>query len=136
MKASSLDQPINRYETARVMIRINEKLQGEAKTSTVGASDLISDYKEVPQAYKSYVEQAFMKGLLQGKGDGVYDGNAGGTRAEACVMVVRLVEEAKKAEVKIEQSNTGGSGTVITMPTEVRLNEKGQMVAEDSVKFI
>ena len=34
-------------------------------------------------------------------------------------MVVRLVEDAKRAKVKIEQSNTGGSGsgTVVEKPS-------------------
>ena len=77
MSASSLDQPINRYEMARIMIRINEKLQGEAKSSAIGVSTVITDYSELPQAYRSYVEQAYMKGLLQGDGAGNYNGDQG-----------------------------------------------------------
>ncbi len=127
---AGLDQPINRYEMARIMIRINEKLQGEARTSVTDVDKVITDYKNLPQTYRSYVEQAYMKGLLQGDNAGNYNGDKGGTRAEACVMVVRLVDESKRAEVVVEQEE------VVTVSEGVEVNAKGQMAVDQAREYI
>ncbi|WP_228727876.1 hypothetical protein [Fusibacter ferrireducens] len=137
--AESLNQPINRYEMARIMIRINENIQGESKTSITGVDQKIADYDSVPQTYKYYVEQAFMKGMLTGKTGGIYDGSSGGTRAEACVMVVKMVEQSKRSEVKIESEVTnpsGGSSVVAPSASEIKVNSQGQMVVDQARFFI
>ncbi len=77
-----------------------------------------------------------MKGLLTGTdSQGTYGGANGGTRAEACVMVVRMVEQDKRAEVEVEVNqggNSGGSSVVVEQPSasEVQFNSQGQMVVD------
>ena len=100
------NKPINRYEMAYIMVRITEKILGEAKTETKDIEKIMSDYDKVSQEkkYKSYVEQAFMKGLVKGKTvDGKYDGSANGTRAEAATMVVRMLDKTIREKVDINK---------------------------------
>lgn len=96
------DQPINRYEMAYILIRITDNIMGEFNSGTNGLAKIMVDYPEVrlQQNYKHYVEQAFMKGIVTGKtADGLYDGWANGTRAEAATMVVRMLEPTERKKV-------------------------------------
>jgi hypothetical protein len=104
------NKPITRYEMAYVLVRITDKIMKEAPSSTQYVERAISDYAEVSKQsnYKYYVEQAFMKGLVTGKtADGLYAGNANGTRAEAATMVVRMLEKNTRVETKIEKALEG-----------------------------
>lgn len=104
------DKPITRYEMSYVMVRIAENIQGEGKTSSIGVENIMSDHKEVSgqQKYKYYVEQAFMKGLVAGKTkDGLFDGKANGTRAEAATMIVRMLDTTMREKVDINKPFEG-----------------------------
>jgi len=99
MEDEDLNKQITRYEMARIMIRINESMQNEDKVFTTGVSNIITDYSKLPQTYRTYVEQSFMKGLITGYEDGSFGGDRTGTRAEATTMVVRLLEPASRVKV-------------------------------------
>lgn len=46
--ADALNKPINRYEMARIMVRITEQHLGEPKADTSNVSSCMADYNDVP----------------------------------------------------------------------------------------
>ena len=103
--ADALNKPITRQEMAMVMIRVNLNIQGEDKASTLGANTLIADYNKVPEYYKDFVSQAYMKGFIGGvDSKGTFAGDKNGTRAQAATMLVRLLEENLRSVPDIDIS--------------------------------
>lgn len=129
---SEWDKPITRYEMSYVMVRVAENILGEPSTSTSGVGKIMSDYQEVSkqQKYRYYVEQAFMKGLVTGKTkDGLFDGKANGTRAEAATMIVRMLETKMREVVdtnKIQQSE--GREISLTDPNRPLVPKEGDII--------
>jgi len=106
------------------MIRLNEIIQKESPVGIVGISNIMTYYNNIPQTYRAYVEQAYMKGLIAGYLDGSFGGNKTGNRAEASTMLVRLLD--KSARVKVD----------VSKPAEVSLvNANGQMTVEKSKEY-
>jgi hypothetical protein len=136
---SEWNKPITRYEMAYVMIRVTENIMKEQSVSTTDVAKIMSDYQEVSkqQKYKYYVEQAFMKGLVGGKTtDGLYDGKANGTRAEAATMIVRMLEKTKRGVVDTNKiitsdrviSLTDGSRPLVPKPGDTVIKADGTKV--------
>jgi hypothetical protein len=124
---------------AYVMIRVTENIMNEQSVSTTDVAKIMSDYQEVSkqQKYKYYVEQAFMKGLVGGKTtDGLYDGKANGTRAEAATMIVRMLEKTKRGVVDTNKiitsdrviSLTDGSRPLVPKPGDTVIKADGTKV--------
>ncbi len=101
MPESNWDKPITRYEMTMVMTRIAEKLLNEEKIGTVGIANILTDYNTVQQNqyYTTYVEQAYMKGLIRGYEDGSFQGTKTGSRAEASTMLARMLDATKREKV-------------------------------------
>jgi hypothetical protein len=136
---SEWNKPITRYEMAYVMIRVTENIMKEQSVSTTDVAKIMSDYQEVSkqQKYKYYVEQAFMKGLVGGKTtDGLYDGKANGTRAEAATMIVRMLDKTKRGVVDTNKvitsdrviSLTDGSRPLVPKPGDTVIKADGTKV--------
>ena len=136
---SEWNKPITRYEMAYVMIRVTENIMKEQSVSTADVAKIMSDYQEVSkqQKYKYYVEQAFMKGLVGGKTtDGLYDGKANGTRAEAATMIVRMLEKSERGVVDTNKvitsdkviSLTDGSRPLVPKPGDTVVKADGTKV--------
>ncbi len=121
----ALDKNITRYEMARIMVRINENMQKENVVGIDGIKNIMTDYSSLPQTYRAYVEQAYMKGLIGGFPDGSFGGDKTGTRAEATTMLVRMVDQTSR--VKVDVSKPVQSGAIV--------NEKGQMTVEKSKEY-
>lgn len=94
-----LDGPITRNEMAFVMIRINEKIQKEKALDDAEFEAIIPDYGEIPSEYSTYVKQLYAKGFAAGVDGGYYNGNTSASRAEACVLITRLIDPSKRLEV-------------------------------------
>lgn len=108
----TLDQPITRYEMARILIRLDHAFLNNNREYTVGIENFMSDYEVVKNTKKFnfFVEQAFKKGLIAGKNSaGLFDGNGFGTRAEAATMINRLIDPSIRNPV-----DTGISAPVST----------------------
>ena len=136
---SEWNKPITRYEMAYVMIRVTENIMNEQRVNTTEVAKIMSDYQEVSkqQKYKYYVEQAFMKGLVGGRtSDGLFDGKANGTRAEAATMVLRMLETTERGVVdtnKVTTSNrvislTDGSRPLVPKPGDTVIKADGTKV--------
>lgn len=118
------DKPISRYEMTRIMTRLVEN-RGEKAVTTEGIQNIMPDYGEVmqEQAFKYYVEQAYMKGLIAGKTGGVFEGSANGTRAEAATMILRIVDSRERVEVDTSKP-VAGIGQTLSWNNPDRPNAK------------
>ncbi|MBN7773301.1 S-layer homology domain-containing protein [Clostridium aminobutyricum] len=123
-----LDQPITRNEMARILVRINGKMQKEPDVSVAGIENVLTDYQTYfPNSteYISYVAKAYIKGLISGYSDGSFQGKKQGTRAEAATMILRLLDKSSRVAVDTEKLQTSTSIT----------NSKGQMVQTEVKKY-
>lgn len=99
-----LDKPVTRYTMAKVLMKILDRFD-EPFAEIGGIDSIMSDYKTVNsnREHSLYAEQAFMKGIIGGKNaDGLFDGNASGTRAQAAAMIVRAIDSSKRLEVVLK----------------------------------
>ncbi|MFA7461879.1 MAG: S-layer homology domain-containing protein, partial [Anaerovoracaceae bacterium] len=89
------NEPITRYEMARILIRLSENTLNEPEVDTTGIESTMSDHDQVIQSEGDayYVEQAYGKGLVTGMDEsGTFAGDLTGTRAQAAAMVLALVD--------------------------------------------
>lgn len=101
--SESLDKSITRQEMAMILVRVNENIQKEAMAGTSGVSTVMADNNKIPDYYKSFVEQAYMKGFITGVDTkGTFAGDKLGTRAQAATMVVRLLDKSIRQEPEID----------------------------------
>lgn len=101
------DEPITRFEMARVMVRVLENIVQVPKVATMGVDKLITDYGTIKAEFKPFVDQAYMKGLITGMdAQGTFAGAKTGTRAEAATMISRMPEPANRVKVKLPESTT------------------------------
>lgn len=89
--AEALDQPVTRYEMAALLANTCTQMLRELNAVTTRAYEHIADYKNIGHEYVSAVEQAFGKGLLSGYEDGSFRGDRNLSRAEAAVVIYRLL---------------------------------------------
>ena len=92
-KAATADAPMTRYDMAQVLYNclIFEGISAtSAQKSAAQAS--IKDWNQIPTQYRDAVSTCFAIGLLSGLGDGSFGGSQTMTRAQACVVMVRLDE--------------------------------------------
>jgi len=85
---------INRCDMAQVMYNLTVK-EGVTPPDEAQISDAkadISDWDSIPEQYQTAVATCFAAGLLSGVGDGVFDGEASMTRAQAATVLCRLVD--------------------------------------------
>ena len=101
----SFDSTISREDMALIMVRLNEISQGNAKVSTTNTKSMIQDYSKIASNRTYFVEQAYQKGLLNGKDNG-FDPKGNLTRAEASAAIIKLLDYK--------------SGTVIDVPQVVQ----------------
>ncbi|MCT4606328.1 MAG: S-layer homology domain-containing protein [Marinisporobacter sp.] len=100
------DKPISRYEMAMVAVRVIEYMLKENRINTNEVAQMIADYSEVQNQvkYTYYVEQAFMKGIVSGMDvKGTYMGAKGATRAEASVVVSRILDASRRKKIEIKK---------------------------------
>ena len=87
----ALDEPITRYEMAVILSNTCTQMLRELTAVTNLAYSNITDYSYIDPQYVSAVEQAFGKGLLSGYEDGSFRGDRSLSRAEAAVVIYRML---------------------------------------------
>lgn len=101
-KTCTLDNPINRYQMAKILVRVVEK-QGETFESDLDKYKLlIKDFNKVPEEYKTYVLKAYSRGLLTGYEDNSFKGDRELNRAEATTVVVRIFDKTEREEPSLD----------------------------------
>ncbi|MDR7855697.1 S-layer homology domain-containing protein [Tissierella sp.] len=125
-----LNTNITRSEMARILVRVNEIIQKEPPVSTSGIENIMYDYYHVEHKFKSYVEQAYMKGLVAGSGNrSIFNGRNTGSRAEASAMIIRLLDNSKRVKVDFDKKwYPDYNGALV--------NEKGQMAEMKAKEFV
>lgn len=88
--AQSMATPITRYEMARLLVRADEQVNQNAEAGADKSA--IKDYAAIPAEYCYFVEQAYGKGLLTGDVSGNFNGSQNMTRAQAAVVMNRLLK--------------------------------------------
>ena len=86
-------QPMTRYDMAMVMYNY---LQGVVDMPTAAelleAREDIGDYSSIPSSYRDAVAAVYAMGCLNGTSAGIFDGSANMTRAQACVVMQRIMD--------------------------------------------
>lgn len=132
MSKDEWNKPITRYEMTMIMTRISTEILKENEVATDGISGIMEDYQDVQQEsyYTSYVEQAFMKGLIAGTNSaGKFNGAANGTRAEAATMVVRLIDASSRVKAEINKK-------IVPYGHSVATQEVIDKCADNSIKWM
>lgn len=94
----SMGLNITRYEVSRILVRADKNINGNTEVTT--DTSKIKDYEDISTEYNGFVAQAYAKGLLSGYGDGTFSGNDTMNRAQAAVVVERLLKVKME---KVEQ---------------------------------
>lgn len=102
-------QPMTRYDMAMVMYNY---LQGVVDMPTAAelqeAREDIGDYSSIPSSYQDAVAAVYAMGCLNGTSAGIFDGSANMTRAQACVVMQRIMDT--------QSDNPGGETTQPEQP--------------------
>ena len=91
LKASELEKYITRYEMAVIVANAMDGVMMEDSVKITSPAQAISDYSSISSGYRSFVEQAYGKGVLTGFTDGSFAGGQTLTRAQAAMAVYRLL---------------------------------------------
>ena len=81
---------INRGEIARIIVRA---LKLPDSNQLEQYKNKIADYDKIPDQYKSYILKAFEQKIINGYEDGSFQYAKNATRAEAAVMIVRMMDK-------------------------------------------
>ncbi|MGE4354134.1 MAG: GDSL-type esterase/lipase family protein [Oscillospiraceae bacterium] len=93
-----LDNSITRYDMALITANTAKSL-GETLTALPGAERQISDYTSIPKSNQESVLLTYCAGLITGRTDGRFDGEATLKRCEAAAVAVRLFDKESRAVV-------------------------------------
>jgi len=108
MPLASWDQPITREEMAMVLVRAMESILKEAPVSnTTPYIDNIKDYNKYSAKSQNYIAEAYAKGLIAGYPDGNFGGKDTMIRAQACTVVLRLIDPSMRVQPKVNKPYDG-----------------------------
>ncbi len=88
----------------------------------------ITDWEETSTSCKSYIEQAYTKGLITGYLDGSFGGLKTATRAKCATVMLRLIDKSYRVENIEKNYNEYYSG--IRLNRDEYLNDKGIMIMD------
>ena len=97
---NTLDKAITRYEMAKLSSKALEVLKEKPSENKEKYIDAISDYNKIPSNYKDYVLEVYTKGIITGYPDRSFGGNRNLTRAEASVVVLRVLDTKERSTPK------------------------------------
>ena len=123
--------PCTRGNMAKIATRAFEYLKEEdiADTSTYAAK--LKDYSDIPDKFKSYVLQAYGKGIISGYEDGTFRSDGILTRAEASSVLVRLIDKAERPNADETLYDYFGRKVTWTEPLRIDVPEQYQVSLSD-----
>ncbi|WP_337869303.1 S-layer homology domain-containing protein [Hominilimicola sp.] len=123
--------PCTRGNMAKIATRAFEYLKEEdiADTSTYAAK--LKDYSDIPDKFKSYVLQAYGKGIISGYEDGTFRSDGILTRAEASSVLVRLIDKAERPNADETLYDYFGRKVTWTEPLRTDVPEQYQVSIAD-----
>ncbi|WP_202708631.1 NlpC/P60 family protein [Sporosalibacterium faouarense] len=124
-RSAELSNEIDRLEATKVLV---SALDEEYAEDLKGYVRYIEDYARIPEEYVEYVLKAYVKGLVSGYPDGEFKGSEGLTRAEASIMVVKMIDKDERST--IEEAREDLENTV-----RVQEEEKRENIVNTALKF-
>ena len=123
--------PCTRGNMAKIATRAFEYLKEEdiADTSTYAAK--LKDYSDIPDKFKSYVLQAYGKGIISGYDDGTFRDDGLLTRAEASSVLVRLIDKSERVNADETLYDYFGRKVTWTEPLRTDVPEQYQVSISD-----
>lgn len=102
--ANLAGQPMTRYDMAMVMYNyLRDAVEMPSASELQEAREDIGDYSSIPSGYQDAVATVYAMGCLNGTSAGIFDGSANMTRAQACVVMQRIMDA--------QSDNPGGETT-------------------------
>lgn len=99
----SLKEPIQRRDAAVLLYRAVANVSPELLKSDVSMGpETIPDWDSLPPAYQTAVEQLFALGVVKGRLDGSFDGEAVIQRADGVVLLMRIITLLEAASEPVE----------------------------------
>lgn len=101
--AAKVKEPLSRYDMAMVMYNVlqNNHVKLPDSTQIAQARRQIGDYASISSAYRAAVETLYTMGCLSGTDEkGSFCGSSPMTRAQACVVMMRLLENTQEIASK------------------------------------
>lgn len=119
------DAAITRQSTARVIHEMLKKAYDEEDDENWTAAESLADLYDCHTCVM-HVAQVYVKGIMTGSGDGLFHGSDMLTRAQAAVIIMRLIDPSLRTPPK--QSTEGDS--LITPEIAFELMKKGAVLVD------
>lgn len=114
--AANINQPINRYEMAKMMYNIIRSKGMTIPDNAITIADAgLNDLMSMPVYYRIPVAACYALGVLNGQSDGNFGGQNLMNRAQGCVVICRLRD-------KIENGSAVTTPVTPTKPAETTSN--------------
>ena len=123
--------PCTRGNMAKIATRAFEYLQEEDIADTSTYATKLKDYSDIPDKFKSYVLQAYGKGIISGYEDGTFRSDGILTRAEASSVLVRLIDKDERPDADETLYDYFGRKVTWTEPLRTDVPEQYQVSISD-----
>ena len=123
--------PCTRGNMAKIATRAFEYLKEEKIADTSAYAAKLKDYANIEDKYKSYVLQAYGKGIISGYEDGTFRADGILTRAEASSVLVRLIDKAERPNADETLYDYFGRKVTFTEPLRTDVPEQYQVSIAD-----
>ena len=123
--------PCTRGNMAKIATRAFEYLKEEKIADTSAYAAKLKDYANIEDKYKSYVLQAYGKGIISGYEDGTFRADGILTRAEASSVLVRLIDKAERPNADETLYDYFGRKVTWTEPLRIDVPEQYQVSLSD-----
>lgn len=123
--------PCTRGNMAKIATRAFEYLKEKDIADTSTYATKLKDYSDIPDKFKSYVLQAYGKGIISGYEDGTFRSDGILTRAEASSVLVRLIDKAERPNADETLYDYFGRKVTFTEPLRTDVPEQYQVSIAD-----
>lgn len=123
--------PCTRGNMAKIATRAFEYLKEEDIADTSTYATKLKDYSDIPDKFKSYVLQAYGKGIISGYEDGTFRSDGILTRAEASSVLVRLIDKDERPNADETLYDYFGRKVTWTEPLRTDVPEQYQVSIAD-----
>lgn len=123
--------PCTRGNMAKIATRAFEYQKEEDIADTSTYATKLKDYSDIPDKFKSYVLQAYGKGIISGYEDGTFRSDGILTRAEASSVLVRLIDKDERPDADETLYDYFGRKVTFTEPLRTDVPEQYQVSIAD-----
>ncbi len=100
---SSFNRPIRREEMSSIAINTYERVNKlDSSLATDKLISKIKDYDKIKDRYKESVLKSYAVGLFNGRPDGIFDPRGTATRAEAAIVILKMIDKTKLTPVTFD----------------------------------